>query len=348
MTTTRPFLPRPAWLPLLLVLLLPSGPLPAQTDAPAPPPVGIALEGVAYPYPVHFLTVDMEGQPTRMAFMDVPPTGTPNGRTALLLHGKNFYGLSWAGPARTLAAAGWRVVIPDQVGFGKSGKPDVRYSFDMLAANTARLLDDLGIKTPVVVVGHSTGGMLAVRFARLFPERVSRLVLEDPIGLEDYRLSVNPPPSLETLFKAEMEQTPEKLRAFYGRYFPRPRPDLVEPAVAIASGVLQSGEYPRWAKASASTYLMILREPVCYEFGLLKMPVLLVVGEEDHTAVLKNYAPPEAQKDLGMMAQLARAAAGQIPDGRVVVLPGLGHAPHLEAPAEFERVLLGFLGGPQG
>lgn len=311
-------------------------------------PVGVALENVVYPFPVRFLALEMEGQPVRMAYMDVAPTGgvaAANGKTALLLHGKNFYGNAWAGVARDLAAAGWRVIVPDQVGFGKSAKPDVAYSFDGLAANTARLLDELKVAGPVVVIGHSTGGMLAVRFARTFPARVSRLVLEAPIGLEDYRLLVNPPPSLETLFQAEMEQTPEKQRAFYGRYFPRPRPDLVEPAVAIAGGVLQSGEYARWARASARTYLMILREPVRYELRLLTMPTLLVVGEEDRTAVLKAYARPEDQPKLGHMAELARAASRELPEGsRLVVLPGVGHAPHLEEPEQFARALREFLG----
>ncbi|MBV9126905.1 MAG: hypothetical protein JO117_02335, partial [Verrucomicrobia bacterium] len=59
-------------------------------------PLGIALEGYPYPYPVKFLPLEIEGQPVRMAFMDAPPTGPANGRVALLLHGKNFYGNAWA------------------------------------------------------------------------------------------------------------------------------------------------------------------------------------------------------------------------------------------------------------
>ncbi len=329
---------------LLLVLLL--GPATLALAQEAPAPIGAALENVAYPFPVRFLDVEAEGRPARMAYMDVPPTRAANGKVALLLHGKNFYGNSWAGVARDLAAGGWRVVVPDQIGFGKSSKPDIEYSFDYLAANTARLLDELKISGPVVVIGHSTGGMLAVRFARTFPARVARLVLEDPIGLEDYRFFVNPPPSLETLEKAELAQTPEKLREFYARYFPRPRPDLVEPAVAIAAGVLQSGEYPRWARASARTYLMILRQPVRHELRLLTMPTLLVVGAEDRTAVLKAYAPPADQAKMGHVAELARAAAPELPEGSLLmVVPGVGHVPHLEAPEAFLPALREFLEG---
>ena len=93
--------------------------------------------------------------------------------------------LFWRAHGRIMVA-GYRVIAPDQIGWGKSSKPDIRYSFQLLAANTAHLLDTLHV-TKAVVLGHSTGGMLAVRFALMYPERVSQLILEDPIGLEDYR-----------------------------------------------------------------------------------------------------------------------------------------------------------------
>jgi pimeloyl-ACP methyl ester carboxylesterase len=56
----------------------------------------------------------------------------------------------------------------------------------MLARHTALLLDHLNLPR-VDIVAHSLGGMLAVRFSRSYPTRVERLVLEAPIGLEDYR-----------------------------------------------------------------------------------------------------------------------------------------------------------------
>jgi pimeloyl-ACP methyl ester carboxylesterase len=110
-----------------------------------------------YPYPVHFLDLEMQGQTLRMAYIDVAPTGTANGQTIVLLHGKNFGSYYWKDTIRMLAAAGYRVVAPDQIGWGKSAKPDIRYSFQALAANTAHLLDTLGIGR-VIVLGHSTGG----------------------------------------------------------------------------------------------------------------------------------------------------------------------------------------------
>jgi pimeloyl-ACP methyl ester carboxylesterase len=103
------------------------------TRFPAAAPVGIGLEGIEYPYPVHYLDLTIEGQPLRMAYMDVAPAATPNGKTVVLLHGKSFSGDYWAHTIATLTGQGYRVIAPDQIGFGKSSKPDIRYHFDLLA-----------------------------------------------------------------------------------------------------------------------------------------------------------------------------------------------------------------------
>ena len=132
-------------------------------------PLGIGLEGINYPYPVHYLDLTLEGQPVRMAYMDVPPAAAANGKTVVLLHGKSFSGDYWGHTIATLTGQGYRVIAPDQIGFGKSSKPDIRYHFDILARNTKTLLDSLGV-TRAAIVGHSFGGMLAVYFARNYPE----------------------------------------------------------------------------------------------------------------------------------------------------------------------------------
>jgi pimeloyl-ACP methyl ester carboxylesterase len=274
----------------------------------------------------------------------VAPLATANGRTAVLLHGKNFGGYYWREVAQGLAAAGYRVIVPDQIGWGKSSKPEIRYSFQLLAANTARLLDSLGIDK-VVVVGHSTGGMLGVRFALMYPERVTQLVLEDPIGLEDYRVNI-PAQTDETLYRAELANTDaEKLNAFYARYFANPRASVYKPLAEVQLRVTLSGEYLRWAKASALAYQMIYQQPVRYEYRLLQPPVLLVVGDKDHTVPLGSYASAEARAKMGDFVALGRDAVKEIPRGGLVVVAECGHIPHLEKPREFQQALMEFLRG---
>ncbi len=317
----------------------------AQTESAETPgyntPLGIALETYAYPYAVQFLPLTIEGQAVRMAYMDVPPTnGDGNGRTVVLLHGKNFYGAYWQETIAVLAHAGYRVVVPDQIGFGKSSKPDIAYSFDLLAANTAQLLDHLKVDR-AAVVGHSMGGMLAVRFARSYPQRTTHLVLENPIGLEDYRQKV-PPQTTEKLLENEMNETVEQIRRYRQSYFVRWLP-AYERFVEVPARVRLSGEFPRWARASALTYQMIYQQPVRHEFRLIQPQTLLIIGQEDRTAVGKNLVPAEVARTLGQYPALGRAAARDIPKARLVELPNVGHIPHIEAQQPFHEALLAFL-----
>jgi pimeloyl-ACP methyl ester carboxylesterase len=144
-------------------------------------------------------------QALKMAFMDIPPDKMPNGKTVLLFHGKAFGGYYFHNVIEALTRSGYRVVAPDQIGWGKSPKPDIHYSFQLLAANTRALLDHLGVGT-VAVLGHSTGGMTAVRFTLMHPDRVTHLVLEDPLGLADYRIGI-PAQSEETLYEHEVNRS---------------------------------------------------------------------------------------------------------------------------------------------
>src|SRR5271169_1413710 len=144
------------------------------------------LSGYSYPFEVRSFYFSSQGQPLRMAYMDVVPEKT-NGQTVLLLHGKNFCSAYWEPTIRALMSGGYRAIVPDQIGFGKSSKPAYfQFILQELATDTRALLDSLHI-AKVSVVGHSIGGMLATRFALMFPDRVERLVLVDPIGLEDWK-----------------------------------------------------------------------------------------------------------------------------------------------------------------
>jgi pimeloyl-ACP methyl ester carboxylesterase len=149
---------------LIVVTLLAAGVARAQDGNPDPAapaePFGIALEGFPYPYPVHLLPLSQEGEQLRMAYMDVAPKGNANGRTVLLLHGRNFPSRYWQSAIETLSGAGYRVIAPDQIGFNKSSKPSFALHFDQLARNTRTLLDELKVDK-VSVIGHSMGGMLS-------------------------------------------------------------------------------------------------------------------------------------------------------------------------------------------
>jgi pimeloyl-ACP methyl ester carboxylesterase len=250
----------------------------AQSDAPKAPadvqPGSIAYEDIAYPYPVSYLPLVLYGQDVRMAYMDVPPYGPPNGRTVMLFHGMNFGGFYFGGPIEALRKEGFRVVVPDQIGFGRSSKPIIPYNFHDMALNSRTLLEALGI-AKVSIMGHSMGGMLAARFAVSFPDITERAVIYDPIGLTDIRYE-RPWRSAEEAYKATMAQTnDQRWQAFYAnirRYFPSPgvwKPEY-ERYVRILYAPTLSGEWPRLAMVRSIYQQMLYLDPVVYDWAKIR------------------------------------------------------------------------------
>jgi pimeloyl-ACP methyl ester carboxylesterase len=292
-------------------------------------------------YSVQFFQLQIESQDLRMAYRDVQPTGASNGRTVLLLHGKNFSGFYWEPTIEFLAQQGYRVVAPDQLGFGASSRPDIHYSFHQMAQNTKALLDHLGIRQ-VDVIAHSMGGMLGVRFTLLFPQTVDKLVLENPLGLEDYRKLV-PYISPQQQYAAELSQTYEQMRDYQKSYYPGAWKPEYEAYVQDQAGVLGTGEYPRDAWSSALTYEMIYEQPIVYEVGQISRPTLLIIGQDDRTVVGKNRLPPALQSVAGQYPELGRKAHAAIEGSALVEIPECGHIPHIQKPEQFRKAVATFL-----
>jgi pimeloyl-ACP methyl ester carboxylesterase len=327
--------------PLLLLFFAIAGTLAANE---IPEQFGSRLEEVNYPFPVHFFRLKSQSEEMEMAYMDIAPE-KPNGRSVLLLHGKNFNGYYWESTIRVLVAAGYRVIVPDQIGFGKATKPQsYQYTFEQLAINTRDLLDHLAV-TAVSVVGHSMGGMLGTRFALMFPDRVEKLALIDPIGLEDWKRAV-PYRTVDQWYESELKLTADMQKRYQSEsyYHGQWRSDY-DRWVGLATGWLSSPGYPRVAWNSALIYDMIFTQPVFYEFEDLSMPVLLVVGSLDRTALGKQWASEEVRKSLGNYPELARKAASRIPECQLEILEGIGHVPQIEAPEVLFPILVKFLAG---
>lgn len=300
------------------------------------------LDGFEYPYKVAYLNLEVQGQTLRMAYMDVQPS-TPNGKNVMLLHGKNFNGSYWKTTIEALSKKGYRVIVPDQIGFGKSSKPrHFQYSFQQLAQNTKALLDNLGIEH-IAVLGHSMGGMLATRFALMYPETTEKLILENPIGLEDWKVKV-PYKNVEWWYQRELSMNYDKLRAYQQEsYYDGKWKHDYDPMVNVLAGWTLSPDYPRIAWNNALTYDMIFTQPVVYEFKNIQVPTLLIIGTRDRTAVGKPLVSEEVRKTMGRYDQLGKETRDKIPHAKLVEIPNIGHLPHIEAFDQFINALVPFL-----
>jgi len=290
------------------------------------------LDGYEYPYAVENFTLNSQEQELTMAYMDVSPDADKsNGRTVLLLHGKNFSGAYWERTIASLVDDGFRVIAPDQIGFGKSSKPrNYQYSFHQLATNTKALLDELNIEQ-VSVTGHSMGGMLATRFTLMYPETTTGLILVNPIGLEDWKRKV-PYQSIDEWYQSIRRWNPEGVKSYMTEsYFDGVWKPEYDPLLEIQAGWILGNDYDMIAWTSALHYEMIFTQPVIYEFPLIEVPTLLIIGERDRTALGKNQVSNEVRATLGRYDVLGEKAASEIPNATLVEMSGIGHIPQFEA-----------------
>lgn len=302
----------------------------------------IRLENYQYPYPVEFYDVQAQEQDLEMAYLLVEPDNY-NGKTVVLLHGKNFNAAYWESTIKALTAEGFKVVAPDQIGFGKSSKPSYfQYTFQQLALNTKQLLDSLGIKE-ASVLGHSMGGMLATRFALMYPDFTKKLILLNPIGLEDWKLKI-PYQSVSDWYQRELNNNYESIRNYQQEnyYNGEWNKDYAKWAKLLAGWTLNEN-YELIAWNAALTYDMVLTQPVVYEFRELEVPTLLIIGTRDRTALGKNLVSEEVKATMGLYDQLGEQTRDKIPNAKLVELEDVGHLPHIEAFDRYITPLLNYL-----
>ncbi len=316
-------------------------------SAEEPPAYGAELQGFDYPAPVSHSHFTSQGDAVDMAYIDMAPV-KPNGRTAVLLHGKNFCAATWQATIHVLSDAGYRVIAPDQIGFCKSSKPaHYQFTFQQLAGNTHALLASLGV-THATIIGHSTGGMLGIRYALMYPAQTEQLVLVDPIGLEDWKAKGVPWQSVDDWYRREQGTTADRIRGYErSTYYAGTWAPEYERWVQMLAGLYRGPGRDRVAWDSALLYDMIFTQPVVYELRELSMPVLLMIGDKDTTAIGKDHAPAAVQDRLGDYPALGKAAAAAMPRATLVEFPDLGHAPQIQAPDRFHKALLnGLLPAP--
>lgn len=295
-----------------------------------------------YPRSTDFYKFTSQNQKLEMAYILAQPQNH-NGQTVLLLHGKNFSAAYWESTIAILLDKGYQVLAPDQIGFGKSSKPSAyQFSFQALAENTKALMESLKIQK-AHVVGHSMGGMLAARFTLMYPDSVEKLVLVNPIGLEDWK-TMAPSRSVDQLYKGELSSTPEKIKQYQQTvYFDGKWKKEYDPLVQVLSGWTRHPEYSQVAWNAALTADMIWNQPVLYEFPLIKKHTLLIIGTRDRTAIGRDRVSETEREKMGRYDLLGKKAARSFPKSKLIEFKNVGHMPQVEAFEDYKKALLGFL-----
>ena len=307
----------------------------ASADVPDVKPGSITCEECPYPYPSSYLPLTLYGQDVRMAFMDVAPAAASNGHTVVIFHGNNFAGVYFGAIIDALRNDGFRIVVPDQIGYGRSSKPIIPYSLNDMARNTRAILQSLKIER-VMLVGHSMGGMLATRFATQYPAMVERLVVYNPIGLTDPRFD-RPTGNVDEAYKQNLGATYQSVRAGLMRYVahnPAAWNAEFEKYARMRYSWTLGADWPRLAMVQALTSAVIYQDPVVYDWANLKVPTLAFGGAED---VLPG--------SVKLFQDRMKVLADTVPNGngKLHLIAGLGHVPHLEDLGKTMPPLVSFL-----
>ena len=324
-----------------------------STKCPSGPPRVDTLSGgfdYTYSHPIHYQQLTTQHQSLCQAYMDVfPPQQTPpaTDKVIMLLHGKNFCSQTWNATTQVLLEQGYRVILPDQIGFCKSDKPEAyQFSLQQYALNIKTILDNLKI-TKLTVMGHSMGGMLSARFALMYPDMVERLIMVDPIGLEDWKAQGVPYLSIDEIYLQEAASNYTSIAGYENvTYYVDDWKPMYDVWVNMLLKVYDGPLGKQYAFNQALVTDMVYTQPVIYEFPQLGRIAnsLLVVGDKDTTAIGKQWSPPAVQETLGHYNVLGPRAQKAIGDNCTFIhYPGLGHAPQLSAPDQFHNDLTAWL-----
>ncbi len=240
--------------------------------------------------------------------------GPASGPPVVLVHGLGGRAEDWWNVAPVLAKAGFRVYMPDLLGFGRSQQPaDFSYSVRDQAAVVVDFMSALGVKQ-ADVAGWSMGGWIVQLIASEHPERVSRLILIDSVGL-------NIKPQWDTnLFVPTSPHELDELQALL-----MPHPQQIPPFVA--RDYLRRFRISGWVIKRALATMMTAQDVTDNLLPQLKMPVLIIWGSLD------QIAPVDQAQTMHHL----------IPQSQLLLIPGCGHMVPLQCSAEMDPTALEFI-----
>lgn len=233
-------------------------------------------------------------------------------------------------------AQGYRVIAPDQIGFCTASKPEnYQYTFQQLATDTRPLLQSINVDK-AIIIGHSTGGMLATRYALMYPEQTEKRVMVNPIGLGDWKAKGAPYRTVDQWYPRELKLSVQGVKKYeLTTYYVGGRKPEYDKWVDMLAGLNSGPGHEKVVWNSALIYDMIFTQPIYYELPDLRVPTTLIIGTADTTAIGSDIAPPEVKARLGHYQVLGKEAAKRIPGAKLIEFPSQGHAPQMEEPDRF-------------
>ncbi|HSO27736.1 MAG TPA: alpha/beta hydrolase [Anaerolineales bacterium] len=270
--------------------------------------------------------------------------GPPDGPLVLLLHGFPEFWFGWRRQIEALAAAGYRVVAPDQRGYNLSDKPRgvAAYQVDRLAEDVIGLIDALG-RERAVVVGHDWGAAVAWHTAICYPERLEKLVI----------LNV---PHLGVMMETLRRGGEQVLKSWYVFFFQLPGlPEWLlsqnnfQPMRRMLQASANPGTFAAW---ELDRYAEAWRQPGALTAMLNWYRAIFRAGVrtflEGERRWNRRVPVPTLMlwgvKDIALSREMAPPSIEMCDQGKLVFFEDATHWVQHDRPEQVNRLLLDFLG----
>lgn len=285
--------------------------------------------------PVEFQDINYS-YPTKTALQNPSIAYIDEGKgdkTIILIHGLASNAGFWRYAIPELSKE-YRVIAVDLPGYGKSGKGAYPYSISFYAEQIKRLADELKIDK-FTLVGHSMGGQIGIKFALMFPEKLDKLVLASPAGVEEF-LQGQGDWLRSVMTKKGVKTTTEEgiRRNLAGNFYSWN--DKWEWMVEERVRMINAKDFDEFTYTVVRCVNAMLDEPTFDKIKNIKTPTLIVYGRYDGLI-------PNPYLNPGFTSDVFKWGAEQIRGSKLHEIDNCGHMLQIEKPEEFTSAILNFL-----
>lgn len=235
------------------------------------------------------------------------------GPVILILHGWGGSSDSWIRVLKLVAMAGFKVIVPDFPGFGKSITPPEPWGIEDYTNLISKFTKDLGLEN-IFLLGHSFGGRITVKFSTTYPEKIKKIILCDSAG-------IRPKSDLKAMIIFLMAKIGNTI------FSPGPLVRMKDWARNIFYVFLRHKDYVKAEGTMRETIKKVFEQDLLPELPKIKIKTLIVWGAEDKMVPLRY----------------GRVFKEKIENSEMEILPKVGHSPHLECPEKLAGIIINFL-----
>lgn len=283
------------------------------------------FESLQYPYEVRHINLE---NGLSMAYVD-----EGEGEVLVMVHGLGSYLPAWKKNIGTLKAD-FRCIAVDLIGYGKSSKPEETFSLTEQSAMIAELLEKLEIPR-YHLMGHSMGGQISIHHAKQYADRVDKLILVAPAGIEtftDMQRNIFRGMQPQFIMMSDAAAIEANLKANFHRF-----PEEASFMIQDRKLIMNDPQFEHYARAVTAGIHGMVDQLVYDKLEELDTPTLVLFGKEDNLIPNKTFNP-----DL-TTADILQRAKEKIPNSHVALIPEAGHMLMFEKPGEVNRQIHDFL-----